>query len=394
MATQQPAEEIQEDAMKTVTSADKKPQNYRKPDGTMGTRMVPADPKKAPPAAEGKMDPVGQADADIDNDGDVDKSDKYLHNRRKAIKKAITKKKDPQGENGDTATMNPKKESTIRSRLLSIFEGDRAKHYKGAAEAETMDDKYKGNGAKKMKKDHEGPTVDIEKQSHDDASKAGRAVKAKAKARSGNDAVNSGDQNIVNPVKENQSVYTKKQGEVNMNKDFNKTIAAYLSMYETKEEALDELSKGTLGGYIKKAGQSHANMSTKASSKDGTAKFGSDDEKSNQKRIKKVDTRGVGINRAINKLVKKEGSLGELSKKTIGSYVKKAIGHDDYDERPTLGNIKQASSMKDKQRKHSMLGTQYTTSKDGKSRLSHDMLKKMKAKRKQGIATAVKKLQK
>ena len=35
----------------------------------------------------GKMDPVGQADADIDNDGDVDKSDKYLHNRRKAIKK-------------------------------------------------------------------------------------------------------------------------------------------------------------------------------------------------------------------------------------------------------------------------------------------------------------------
>ena len=41
-----------------------------------------------------KMDPVGQADADIDNDGDVDKSDKYLHNRRKAIKKAMGGKKD------------------------------------------------------------------------------------------------------------------------------------------------------------------------------------------------------------------------------------------------------------------------------------------------------------
>ena len=36
-----------------------------------------------------KLDPVGKADADIDNDGDVDKSDKYLHNRRKAIGKAI-----------------------------------------------------------------------------------------------------------------------------------------------------------------------------------------------------------------------------------------------------------------------------------------------------------------
>jgi hypothetical protein len=34
-----------------------------------------------------KLDPVGKADADIDNDGDVDKSDEYLHNRRKAIKK-------------------------------------------------------------------------------------------------------------------------------------------------------------------------------------------------------------------------------------------------------------------------------------------------------------------
>jgi len=40
-----------------------------------------------------KLDPVGKADADIDNDGDVDKSDKYLHNRRKAIKKSMKKDK-------------------------------------------------------------------------------------------------------------------------------------------------------------------------------------------------------------------------------------------------------------------------------------------------------------
>jgi hypothetical protein len=40
---------------------------------------------------EKKMDAVGQADADIDNDGDVDKSDSYLHNRRKAIKKSMKK---------------------------------------------------------------------------------------------------------------------------------------------------------------------------------------------------------------------------------------------------------------------------------------------------------------
>lgn len=38
---------------------------------------------------EKKLDPVGQEDDDIDNDGDVDDSDRYLHNRRKVIAKAM-----------------------------------------------------------------------------------------------------------------------------------------------------------------------------------------------------------------------------------------------------------------------------------------------------------------
>ena len=42
---------------------------------------------------EKKMDPVGSEDKDIDNDGDHDKTDKYLLNRRKAIGKAIAKKR-------------------------------------------------------------------------------------------------------------------------------------------------------------------------------------------------------------------------------------------------------------------------------------------------------------
>ena len=36
-----------------------------------------------------KLDPVGKADADIDNDGDVDSSDEYLKKRRAAIGKAM-----------------------------------------------------------------------------------------------------------------------------------------------------------------------------------------------------------------------------------------------------------------------------------------------------------------
>ena len=36
-------------------------------------------------AMDEELDPVGKEDADIDNDGDTDKTDKYLLNRRKAI---------------------------------------------------------------------------------------------------------------------------------------------------------------------------------------------------------------------------------------------------------------------------------------------------------------------
>lgn len=40
-----------------------------------------------------KLDAVGEEDGDIDNDGDKDETDSYLHKRRKAIGKAMHKKK-------------------------------------------------------------------------------------------------------------------------------------------------------------------------------------------------------------------------------------------------------------------------------------------------------------
>ena len=42
---------------------------------------------------ETKLDPVGKEDGDVDNDGDVDDSDRYLKKRRAAIAKAIKKDK-------------------------------------------------------------------------------------------------------------------------------------------------------------------------------------------------------------------------------------------------------------------------------------------------------------
>ena len=92
-------------------------------------------------------------DKDIDNDGDVDSSDKYLHKRRKAISKSIKKDKEgdvemnPKLDKGSKENSVEQKESTIRQKLLAVLEN---KQTKGATKPETMDDKLKGKGAKDM----------------------------------------------------------------------------------------------------------------------------------------------------------------------------------------------------------------------------------------------------
>ena len=63
--------------------------------------------KEAANITEKKLDPVGKEDDDIDNDGDVDDSDKYLAKRRKAISKAMkehkgTKRERQKGQLGHT----------------------------------------------------------------------------------------------------------------------------------------------------------------------------------------------------------------------------------------------------------------------------------------------------
>ena len=55
------------------------------------------EPKEGKQLASGlfdeKLDPVGQEDDDINNDGKEDKIDKYLKNKRTAVSKAINKNK-------------------------------------------------------------------------------------------------------------------------------------------------------------------------------------------------------------------------------------------------------------------------------------------------------------
>lgn len=70
-----------------VTSIPKKEQEAAK------ERLLAKAAAKRASMKKEALDPVGSEDGDVDNDGDKDKSDKYLLKRRKAISRAIGKKK-------------------------------------------------------------------------------------------------------------------------------------------------------------------------------------------------------------------------------------------------------------------------------------------------------------
>jgi hypothetical protein len=82
-----------------------------------------------------KLDPVGKADADIDNDGDVDDSDEYLHNRRKAIKKAMAKEETDLDEANKGAT--PSRYDMIKMAAKKVEKQNAAKERQAMRDAKS-----------------------------------------------------------------------------------------------------------------------------------------------------------------------------------------------------------------------------------------------------------------
>lgn len=107
-----------------------------------------------------------------------------------------------------------------------------------------------------------------------------------------------------------------------------------------EETELDELSKTTLGNYVKKAandmytqGKKGERSAQKANKVDGIFKNASQarHRADARKADDRADKRETGIARAMNRLTKEETELSEISKKTLGSYVKKATAQLDKD---------------------------------------------------------------
>ena len=87
-------------------------------------------------------------DKDIDNDGDVDASDKFLHKRRKAISKSTKKDKEvvntkPEIKDNSKDTEMSEKQESRRPIFDRIMEkaGSREDHVKGATDPEAIDSK-------------------------------------------------------------------------------------------------------------------------------------------------------------------------------------------------------------------------------------------------------------
>ena len=171
------------------------------------------------------MDPVDQKelkgkfkdreDKDIDNDGDADKSDEYLHNRRKAISKNTKKEGDVKINptvNGKSS--NEQKESRIRQALLSVLESS-TKH---GADPKTKDSFEKQLATRQGEKDFvDAHEVEKDADGHEDAEKVAMAAKASAKkapARPGDQAT--GDKNIVTP---SQALKKMREAYESMNKE-------------------------------------------------------------------------------------------------------------------------------------------------------------------------------
>ena len=138
-----------------------------------------------------KMDPVGKADADIDNDGDVDDSDEYLHKRRKAIKKSMKEEKcdecgkepcecDDDEDDMDEACGKSKKEAVSidpDDGEVSKSKDDTKKKKKQDAETETDMAEAALTVGMKQPVDID----DTEEKGHMDAVKANKAGPGKAK---------------------------------------------------------------------------------------------------------------------------------------------------------------------------------------------------------------------
>lgn len=144
-------------------------------------------------------------------------------------------------------------------------------------------------------------------------------------------------------------------------------------------EQIDELSKATLGSYIKKAGGTSLDSAGAHMADYGANK--------NQKSFKKGINRAKGVMKAADRLTKEEvEQIDEISKSTLGSYVKESVEQIDEISRDLARSYIRKAAADNKERKADVMKP--FNVKDMEKNVS--AFKKMKS-REKGIETAGKK---
>ena len=111
---------------------------------------------------------ANRKDKDVDNDGDVDDSDKYLHKKRKAISKAVTKEHHQKDENGNVIEHEDEDgtPSSVEEAKKGLYANIHAKRKRGEPPAKPGDEDYPAKDAfKKAAKTAKKEEVEVETES-------------------------------------------------------------------------------------------------------------------------------------------------------------------------------------------------------------------------------------
>ena len=111
---------------------------------------------------------ANRKDKDVDNDGDVDDSDKYLHKKRKAISKAVTKEHHQKDENGNVIEHEDEDgtPSSVEEAKKGLYANIHAKRKRGEPPAKPGDKDYPAKDAfKKAAKTAKKEEVEVETES-------------------------------------------------------------------------------------------------------------------------------------------------------------------------------------------------------------------------------------
>jgi hypothetical protein len=305
---------------------------------------------------EAKLDPVGKEDDDIDNDGDVDSSDKYLHNRRKAIRKAmkesislISEKAKSEAQQkaagialavkrgdmpnsalqGASAAMYKMSEKNLEDYAKTKHKGIPEKV---SEETEQLDELSPSTLKSYMKKAGKSEK-DLENQHKDVSSEISKVHTAVGKkSAAANSAHRATTQRAANKATTQYRAADKQIKDtsplVKKKADIQRKLANRMDgmgraaeRLHKEEVELDEISKSTLSSYIKKASGNMAGNAAVAA-----AQASSSMKKSTPEVKRNIANRMKGITRASDKLAKeKVEQIDEISDKLKAKYLDKAV---------------------------------------------------------------------